>query len=468
MIFADLDAAAADPSRSGRGVAASPRPHLAHEVHCPARRVPRRRHLPLRARATSSRGAAAADAHVGRRRRRRRLPAHADRGGARAPRSPSSTATPRPTLGRALSDAVIEIVRGRRRRTCGTSAHPGLGERRDAPRRAARRGGPRRRPQDPRDRCSARTWRGARPRRSWPGDGGFSEMLGVYFGDGDAALRPPLDPGSRGARTHERPPLQGRAAATTSRAIYSGLGASCVRTRRRLHAIQTNRNILLSEHAKADSIPNLEILANDPCAAATPPASGPWTRTRSSTSRAAASPRPRPSGSIVFGFFHEVLDRVRIPEVRESVEAAIARELGGGASADDPHEGVQRGRRPRRRGAPIRSGARASSRSSTSATDGFRAVDAICSHEHYYLYEGEVDVEDHTIECPKHGSTFDLETRERRARSRPMRPVAVYAVKVDDDDVLIEVDADETETRERRRDPGDSRPRTRTWRASGS
>ena len=70
--------------------------------------------------------------------------------------------------------------------------------------------------------------------------------------------------------------------------------------------------------------------------------------------------------------------------------------------------------------------------------DGFRAVDAICSHEHYYLDEGEVDVDDHTIECAKHGSTFDLETG--KARTLPaIQPVAVYAVKIDNDDILIEV-----------------------------
>jgi len=70
--------------------------------------------------------------------------------------------------------------------------------------------------------------------------------------------------------------------------------------------------------------------------------------------------------------------------------------------------------------------------------DGFRAVDAICSHEHFYLDEGEVDVDDHTIECAKHGSTFDLETG--KARTLPaIQPVAVYAVKIDNDDILIEV-----------------------------
>jgi len=70
--------------------------------------------------------------------------------------------------------------------------------------------------------------------------------------------------------------------------------------------------------------------------------------------------------------------------------------------------------------------------------EGFRAVDAICSHEHYYLDEGEVDVDLETIECPKHGSTFDLDTGQ--ARTLPaIKPVDVFPVTVNDDDVLIEV-----------------------------
>jgi 3-phenylpropionate/trans-cinnamate dioxygenase ferredoxin component len=70
--------------------------------------------------------------------------------------------------------------------------------------------------------------------------------------------------------------------------------------------------------------------------------------------------------------------------------------------------------------------------------DGFRAIDAVCSHEHYYLDEGEVDVDEATIECPKHGSTFDLETGKPIVLPA-ITPVEVYPVTVSDDDVLIEV-----------------------------
>ncbi len=73
--------------------------------------------------------------------------------------------------------------------------------------------------------------------------------------------------------------------------------------------------------------------------------------------------------------------------------------------------------------------------------EGFRAVDAICSHAHYFLDEGEVDADLETIECPKHGSTFDLNTG--RPRSLPAtQPVETFPVKVDNDEILIEIEVD--------------------------
>jgi 3-phenylpropionate/trans-cinnamate dioxygenase ferredoxin subunit len=70
--------------------------------------------------------------------------------------------------------------------------------------------------------------------------------------------------------------------------------------------------------------------------------------------------------------------------------------------------------------------------------EGFRVVDAICSHAHYFLDEGEVDPDFETVECPKHGSTFDLNTGKPRTLPAT-QPVEVFPVKVDDDDVMIEV-----------------------------
>jgi 3-phenylpropionate/trans-cinnamate dioxygenase ferredoxin subunit len=69
----------------------------------------------------------------------------------------------------------------------------------------------------------------------------------------------------------------------------------------------------------------------------------------------------------------------------------------------------------------------------------FRAVDDICSHAHYFLSEGEVDAEDRTIECPKHGSVFDLDTGAPHSLPATV-PVATYRVKVEGDRVLIDVE----------------------------
>jgi 3-phenylpropionate/trans-cinnamate dioxygenase ferredoxin component len=70
--------------------------------------------------------------------------------------------------------------------------------------------------------------------------------------------------------------------------------------------------------------------------------------------------------------------------------------------------------------------------------DGFRAIDAICSHAKAFLDEGEVDVDMGTIECPLHGSIFDLATG--RPKTLPAtQPVATYAVTTVDDDIMIEV-----------------------------
>ncbi len=70
--------------------------------------------------------------------------------------------------------------------------------------------------------------------------------------------------------------------------------------------------------------------------------------------------------------------------------------------------------------------------------EGFRAIDAICSHAHYFLDEGEVDVDLETIECPKHGSTFDLATGKPRTLPATLS-VQVFPVKIENDDILIEV-----------------------------
>jgi 3-phenylpropionate/trans-cinnamate dioxygenase ferredoxin subunit len=59
-----------------------------------------------------------------------------------------------------------------------------------------------------------------------------------------------------------------------------------------------------------------------------------------------------------------------------------------------------------------------------------------CSHEDYSLSEGDVWEDDREIECPKHGSTFSLETGDPQTLPAT-QPVPVYPVRVEGDDVVV-------------------------------
>jgi Fe-S cluster assembly protein SufD len=160
------------------------------------------------------------------------------------------------------------------------------------------------------------------------GPGATSEMLGLYFAEGDQHFD------FRSLQDHAAPNgtsdlLYKGVLTDRARAVYSGWvhirpGA------RRSDAFQTNRNIVLSEHAKADSIPNLEIENNDVrCGHAA--SVGPVDEDTMFYIQTRGIPEREAQKLVVDGFFHEVLDRISLPEVRDGLEAAIAAELDRGA-----------------------------------------------------------------------------------------------------------------------------------------
>jgi len=110
-----------------------------------------------------------------------------------------------------------------------------------------------------------------------------------------------------------------------SRAVYSGW----VHVRpdaQKTIAMQTSRNMVLSEHAKADAIPNLEIEANDVrCGHAA--SVGPVEEETLFYLQSRGIPRDEAERLVVTGFFQEVLDRVTLEEVRTGAELAIQEEL---------------------------------------------------------------------------------------------------------------------------------------------
>jgi 3-phenylpropionate/trans-cinnamate dioxygenase ferredoxin subunit len=67
-----------------------------------------------------------------------------------------------------------------------------------------------------------------------------------------------------------------------------------------------------------------------------------------------------------------------------------------------------------------------------------RAIEDRCSHDDGPLAEGPFDPDACTVECPRHGSLFDLHTG--RPRTLPAYlPVDTFPVRVEDGTVKLEV-----------------------------
>jgi nitrite reductase/ring-hydroxylating ferredoxin subunit len=66
----------------------------------------------------------------------------------------------------------------------------------------------------------------------------------------------------------------------------------------------------------------------------------------------------------------------------------------------------------------------------------FFAVDDTCTHQEASLSEGDLDIDRCAVECPLHGSAFDLRTGE--VLSLPaVEPVRVHRVEVHDGALLV-------------------------------
>jgi 3-phenylpropionate/trans-cinnamate dioxygenase ferredoxin subunit len=73
--------------------------------------------------------------------------------------------------------------------------------------------------------------------------------------------------------------------------------------------------------------------------------------------------------------------------------------------------------------------------------DDVYAIGDTCSHQNYSLSEGAVLTDDLEIECPKHGSTFDLLSGQPRSLPAT-KAVPVYQVSVEDGNVMVSIDVD--------------------------
>lgn len=156
------------------------------------------------------------------------------------------------------------------------------------------------------------------------GPGGTTRLLAVYFGSGSRTVDFRTVQEHRAPRTTSELLFKG-AVANRSQAVYTGLirvdkGAAGT------NAFQTNRNLVLHEGARADSVPNLEIEDNDVrCSHAS--AVGPIAEDQRFYLASRAVPPEAADRLITLGFLDEVLQRMAPRPVADHVRLELVAAL---------------------------------------------------------------------------------------------------------------------------------------------
>ena len=154
------------------------------------------------------------------------------------------------------------------------------------------------------------------------GDGCSSEVVGVYFGERDQTLDYRMLLHHQGKRTSSNVFLKG-AVEDQAQSVFVGL-LKIDKDATRTSAFETNRNLVLSEEAKAHSVPNLEIECDDViCGHGS--SVGPLEEEHRYYLMSRGIPKEKAEQMLIKGFFQEIIDRLPV----SGLEAPVAAEVFG-------------------------------------------------------------------------------------------------------------------------------------------
>jgi Fe-S cluster assembly protein SufD len=168
------------------------------------------------------------------------------------------------------------------------------------------------------------------PTVRYAGPGGDAELLGLGFADAGQHLEQRLlvDHAVPNCKSNVlyKNALQGVQGATNAHTVWIGdvlIRAAAENT----ETFEFNRNLVLTEHARADSVPNLEIETGEIAGAGHASATGRFDDEQLFYLQSRGIPEDVARRLVVRGFFGEILQRLPTPELRERLEAAIEAEL---------------------------------------------------------------------------------------------------------------------------------------------
>ena len=161
--------------------------------------------------------------------------------------------------------------------------------------------------------------------------GGDAELLGVYFADAGQYFEQRLlvdhsEPNCRSNVLYKGALYGDPSGRNDARATWVGdvlIRPEATRT----DTYEANRNLLLTEGARAEAIPNLEIATGDIAGAGHAATVGRFDDEQLFYLMARGIPEEDARKLIVRGFFHEVIEKIPVPAVRQQLSAKITGEL---------------------------------------------------------------------------------------------------------------------------------------------
>jgi len=153
-----------------------------------------------------------------------------------------------------------------------------------------------------------------------------AEMLGVYFADAGQHLEQQVYVNHDAPQTVSRVTYKGALNGQGAHTVWIGdvlIGRSAVGT----DSYEQNRNLVLSEGTRADSIPNLEIETGDIAGAGHASATGRFDDEHLFYLQARGIPEDEARRLVVLGFLTEVVQRIGEPELEAHLTKALEAEL---------------------------------------------------------------------------------------------------------------------------------------------
>ena len=166
----------------------------------------------------------------------------------------------------------------------------------------------------------------------YDGPGGDAELLGLYFADAGQHLEQRLlvDHSQPNCKSNVvyKGALQGDPGSGKPDAHTVWIGDVLIRAAAEgTDTFELNRNLVLTDGARADSVPNLEIETGEIGGAGHASATGRFDDEQLFYLRARGIPEDQARRLVVRGFFHEIINKIAVPEVRDRLEAAVEAEL---------------------------------------------------------------------------------------------------------------------------------------------